>query len=232
MIRISRLYRLALFTLMLSLGGQAFASATVSEGDPWEGFNRLSFRFNDTLDTWVLKPVASGYDAVTPEPVQGLVSNFFRNLGEIRNIANSLLQFQFSEAGKSTGRLLVNSTVGMLGMLDVASGMGLDYHYQDFGLTLAQWNIPSGPYVVVPLLGSRTLRSAAGIYPDMQLNPVSHIDDSHDQLMFQASELVSQRASLLKQESLILGDKYTFIRDAYLQRRNFLITGELPQDDF
>ncbi|MCL6272102.1 VacJ family lipoprotein [Sansalvadorimonas sp. 2012CJ34-2] len=233
MVKISqRWLKVGALTLMLGASGQAFSAAKVSEGDPWEGFNRATYRFNDTVDAWVLKPVAQGYDTVTPEPIQDVVSNFFRNLSEFRNIANSLLQFRLKEAGESAGRLVVNSTVGMLGMLDVASGMGLDYHYQDFGLTLAQWNVPSGPYVVVPLLGPRTVRSAAGIYPDMQASPITHIHDSRDQLITQTSDLVSLRASLLKQELLIVGDEYTFVRDAYLQRRDFLITGELPEDDF
>ncbi|MCG8533062.1 MAG: VacJ family lipoprotein, partial [Desulfovibrionales bacterium] len=107
-----------------------------------------------------------------------------------------------------------------------------DYHYQDFGLTLARWNVPSGPYVVVPFFGPRTLRSAAGIYPDMQAYPITHINDSHDRLVTRVVDLTSLRASLLKQESLVVGDEYTFIRDAYLQRRDYLLTGELPEDDF
>ena len=219
--------------LMVFLGGsQVQASGAVSYDDPWEGVNRVTFGFNDALDRWLLKPVATGYDTVTPKPVQGLVSNFFQNLGEIRNVANSVLQFKILNAGESTGRFLVNSTVGMLGMLDVASGIGLKYHYEDFGLTLARWNVPSGPYVVVPLLGPRTLRSTVGIYPDMQLSPVRQVDDSKKEMYLTVTDVVSLRAALLEQENLIVGDKYTFIRDAYLQRRQYLSTGELPQDDF
>ncbi|WP_281645195.1 VacJ family lipoprotein [Parendozoicomonas sp. Alg238-R29] len=207
-------------------------AATVNYNDPWEPVNRVTFAFNDKLDAWVLKPVATGYDTVTPDPVQGLVSNFFKNLGEIRNLANALLQFRIKDAGVTTGRFVVNSTVGMLGMLDVGSEIGLDYRYQDFGLTLAHWHVPAGPYVVIPFFGPRTVRSTAGLYPDMMVDPVTNVNDSHDRLMLQVSDLISLRAELLKQEGLIVGDKYTFIRDAYLQRRDFLITGEVPQDDF
>ena len=221
-----------LFLMVLGGSGTLQADATVSHGDPWESVNRVTFAFNDKLDTWVLKPVATGYDTITPDPVQGLVSNFFQNLGEIRNLANELLQFRFKDAGVTTGRFVLNSTVGMLGLLDVGSAVGLEYKYQDFGLTLARWNVPSGPYVVLPVFGPRTLRSTAGLYPDMQLQPINHVQDSRDKLILQTTDLVSLRAQLLKQEGLIVGDKYTFIRDAYLQRRDFLLTGETPQDDF
>ena len=224
--------KMALVLVVLGGSGTVQAAATVSHSDPWEAVNRVTFSFNDKLDTWVLKPGAQGYDAVTPDPVQGLVSNFFQNLGEIRNLTNELLQFRFKDAGVTTVRFVLNSTVGMLGLLDVGTAVGLEYNYQDFGLTLARWNVPSGPYVVLPLFGPRTLRSTAGLYPDMQLDPIDHIGSRSDRLALRTADVVSLRAQLLKQEGLVVGDRYTFIRDAYLQRRDFLLTGETPQDDF
>ncbi|WP_281649063.1 VacJ family lipoprotein [Parendozoicomonas sp. Alg238-R29] len=217
----------------LSFSVNAQSSETVSYSDPWESMNRVTDSFNHTLDAWVLRPVASSYNQITPKPVQHLVSNFFQNLSEVRNFGNSLLQFEIREAGETGGRFVVNSTVGMLGLLDVASEFDLEYNYQDFGLTLGHWNIPSGPYVVVPFFGPRTVRSAAGFVPDNQLSPIQQVNDSQSQLALQTSEVVDLRTQLLSQESLIVGDRYTFIRDAYLQRRDYLLTGEInSKDDF
>ena len=223
---------LALSTSLIFASVSANAAATVPADDPWEGFNRAMFSFNDTLDTYALKPVAKGYRAVTPDPVKKGVSNIFRNLGELRNIFNSLLQFEGSDALVSTGRFLTNTTIGLLGTFDVASGMGMDYRYSDFGLTLSNWNVPSGPYVVLPVFGPQTVRSSAGLWPDTQLNPVAHLNPERDRWIVTGVDLLDTRAQLLNQESLLVGDKYVFIRDAYIQRRNFLITGELPEDDF
>ncbi|WP_172806868.1 MlaA family lipoprotein [Endozoicomonas arenosclerae] len=208
------------------------SAAVVTYDDPWEKANRTIFEFNDTLDTYALKPVAKGYDTVTPKPIQNLVSNFFSNLGEIRNTANALLQFKGSEALASIGRFGINSTVGMLGMVDVATPLGIEQKYEDFGLTLAHWGTPSGPYVVLPLLGSRTLRSGIGSVPDSMMNLQGQIQPERDQWTARGVDIVNTRASLLSSEDLIVGDRYTFIRDAYLQRREYLITGQLPEDDF
>ncbi|WP_257279979.1 VacJ family lipoprotein [Endozoicomonas sp. ONNA1] len=207
-------------------------AAVVSYDDPWEKANRAIFSFNDTLDTYALKPVAKGYDTVTPKPVQQLVTNFFSNLGEIRNAANALLQFKGSEALSSVGRFGINSTVGMLGLVDVATPLGIEQKYEDFGLTLAHWGTPSGPYVVLPFFGSRTLRSGIGLLPDSMMNLQGQIQPERDRWTARGVDLVNTRSSLLSSEELIVGDRYTFIRDAYLQRREYLITGQLPEDDF
>ena len=204
----------------------------VSYDDPWEGLNRSVFKFNDTLDTYALKPLAKGYDKVTPKPVQGLVTNFFSNLGEIRNAVNSLLQFKLGDTATSLGRFGLNSTVGMLGLVDVATPVGLEAKYQDFGLTLANWGAPSGPYVVLPVFGPKTLRSGLGLYPDSFVDPQNYIAPDQDKLTSKGIDLVNTRTILLGSEELVVGDRYSFIRDAYLQRREYLITGELPGDGF
>ncbi len=223
---------LAILLVTVALSGNSQAAAKVSHSDPLEPVNRVVFGFNDKFDSWLLKPVARGYDAVTPKPVQGLIGNFFQNLEEIRNVVNALLQLEVKQASVSTGRFLVNSTVGMLGMVDVGTAVGLEYQYNDFGLTLGRWNVPSGPYVVVPFLGGRTLRAAAGIYPNFMMYPVTYVNDSQTSWALWGVGFVNLRASLLDKEGLIVGDKYTFLRDAYLQRRDFQLTGEVPQDDF
>ena len=194
--------------------------------------NRAIFSFNDTLDSYALKPIAKGYNAVTPKPVQGLVTNFFNNLGEARNTLNALLQFKGTQALTSLSRLVINSTVGMLGLVDVASPLGIEQKYEDFGLTLAQWGVPSGPYLVIPFLGPRTLRGGAGIFPDTYVSPIYHVEPDRDQWIAYGIDIINTRSALLDAEDLIMGDRYTFIRDAYLQRREYLITGQVPEDDF
>ncbi|WP_263078469.1 VacJ family lipoprotein [Endozoicomonas sp. Mp262] len=221
-----------LLTCFICSASAAPTGKPVSYDDPWEPVNRTIFTFNDTLDRYALKPVARGYNTVTPKPVQGLVTNFFNNLGEVRNTVNSLLQLKGSKAMISFGRFAVNSTIGMLGLIDVASPLGIEQKYEDFGLTLAQWGIPSGPYVVIPFLGSRTLRSSTGILPDAYVNPLNFVKHDSDRWSALGVNIINTRSSLLDAEDLIMGDRYSFIRDAYLQRREYLITGEIPEDDF
>ena len=217
---------LALFSMQIS------AVAPVSYDDPWEGVNRAIFEFNDALDSYALKPVARGYDFITPKPVQGMVGNFFENLGEVRNAANAGLQLKGGDALVSLSRLMINSTIGMLGLIDVASPLGLEQRYSDFGLTFAHWGAPSGPYVVLPLLGPSTVRDGLGRFPDTYANPITGHESKRDRWIAAGVYTIDTRARLLDAEELIVGDRYTFIRDTYLQRREFLITGELPEDDF
>lgn len=205
----------------------------VSYDDPLESTNRKIFHFNEKMDQWILSPVAHGYDKVTPEPIQNLVTSAFRNLGEVRNFVNALLQFRMSDAVVSGGRFVINSTVGMLGMLDVAAEWGMKRCYQDFGLTLARWGVPSGAHVVLPFYGSRTARSAFGFIPDLELNPINKLEWwRSDFMMFHSLDIIDTRNSLRNAERLVVGDRYLFIRDAYLQSRYFMITGEVPEDDF
>ncbi len=210
----------------------AFASEPVSYDDPLVGWNRKVFRFNDTVDTYVLKPVAKTYNIVTPKPVQTMVGNFFNNLGEFRNIASAGVQFKGHDVLVSSGRLVINSTFGMLGLIDVATPLGLDRRYSDFGLAFARWGVPSGPYIVLPVLGPATVRSGIGRFPDALMNPVDYYDHVRQRLLARGFDLVNFRSQLLDADELILGDRYTFIRDSYLQRREFLITGQQPEDSF
>jgi len=199
--------------------------------DPLEKINRATFAFNEKLDTWLLRPLAVCYNAATPKPVQGLIGNFFQNLGEVRNLTHALLQLKLRDAGVSGTRFVVNSTVGMFGLLDVGSALGLEHRYQDFGLTLGRWKAPPGPYLMLPVLGPHTVRSAIGIFPDMQLDLTSKAPRA-DEWALRGTSIVNRRASLLQKDKLIFGDRYTFVRDAYLQRRHYLITGETAEDDF
>lgn len=201
--------------------------------DPWEGFNRGVYSFNNTLDTYALRPVAQGYDYVTPAPVKEGVGNFFSNLGEVSNTFNSLLQWKPTNAGTSFGRLLINTTLGLGGVLDPATRMGIEATEEDFGQTLAVWGVDAGPYLVLPFLGPSTLRDTAGLPVDWYTAPSTYIDDDATRWGLRFINLVDTRAALLDQEGLISGDRYSFIRDTYLQRRQFLIDdGRAGEDPF
>ncbi|MGE6607283.1 MlaA family lipoprotein [Halomonas sp. NPDC076908] len=224
-----------LLVALLATGG--CASTQVVEDrhpeDPWEGFNRKVFAFNDVLDRYTLKPVARGYRTITPEPVQTGVGNFFSNLGEVRTAINSVLQGKPANAGLATSRFLINSTVGIGGLLDYATLMEITAEEEDFGQTLAVWGWEDSRYLVLPLLGPSTLRDTTGLPADIAANPVYYVDDDTVRVSLTALNLVDIRAGLLDQEELIRGDRYRFIRDAFLQSRQFAISdGELGDDPF
>ena len=199
---------------------------------PWEPMNRAVFRFNDTVDRWALKPVAKGYRAVTPDVVENGVHNVFRNLGEVRNLANNVLQFKMHDAGVDTARFFFNTTFGLLGFFDVATKMGLQRNDEDFGQTLGAWGVKSGPYVVLPLLGPSTVRDTVSLYPDSYTSAYRQINDVPVRNSMFALNLVDTRASLLSAERLVTGDKYRFVRNAYLQNREFKVKDGDVVDDF
>lgn len=204
----------------------------VSHDDPWEEMNRAIFSFNDTIDTYALKPIAKSYNFVTPKPIQQLVTNFFSNLGEIRNTLNAALQLKVSDSLASISRFAINSTLGMFGLIDVASPMGIELKYSTFGLSLAQWGAPSGPYIVLPFLGSNTVTGSLGLIPDSYVDPVNYIKPQSDEWIALGIKTVNIRSQLLTSEGLIMGDRYSFIRDAYLQRLEHQILGQPPEDEF
>ena len=200
--------------------------------DPWEPMNRAVFRFNDTVDRWAFKPVAKGYRAVTPDVVENGVHNVFRNLGEVRNLANNVLQFKMHDAGVDTARFFFNTTFGLLGFFDVATKMGLQRNDEDFGQTPGAWGVKSGPYVVLPLLGPSTVRDTVSLYPDSYTSAYRQINDVPVRNSMFALNLVDTRASLLSAERLVTGDKYRFVRNAYLQNREFKVKDGDVVDDF
>lgn len=224
---------LALTSMMAASAWVAAADKEVANPDPWEPFNRKIYVFNDYLDRYFLKPVAKGYEAVTPQFLEDGVHHMFSNVGEVSNFLNSLLQAKFKNTAESGGRFVVNSTIGLLGFFDVASKMGMQVHEEDFGQTLGYWGVHSGPYLVVPFFGPRTVRDGFGSIADTYTDPVSqeidHVPTRNEVL---AVRVVDTRAQLLKAEELISGDRYIFIRDAYLQRRQFLVNDGAVQDSF
>ena len=203
-----------------------------SEDDPWESINRPIFTFNDTLDTYALKPLAQGYQAITPQFLEDGIHNMFGNVGDVGNLANNLLQGKLEAAGVDTSRVLFNTTFGLLGFFDVASEMGLQRNDEDFGQTLGAWGLGSGPYLVVPFLGPSSLRDAPAKIPDSFLGPYPYIDHVPTRNVTRAVNVVDTRASLLSAEKMVSGDKYIFVRNAYLQNREFRVKDGEVVDDF
>ena len=200
--------------------------------DPFERINRHVFGFNDRVDRYVLKPVAKGYVAAVPLAFRLCIRSGFSNLGEIRNAVNDLLQVKPAGAATDTGRLVINSTLGVAGCFDVASRMGLDRRTQDFGLTLARWGVGTGPYLVLPILGPSDARDGIGLVPDNYLSPVSYVTPMHDRYILLGAQLIDARARLLDASDLLdqaALDRYQFTRDAYFQlRRNLQYEGNPP----
>jgi phospholipid-binding lipoprotein MlaA len=206
--------------------------AQAADEDPWEGVNRVIYTFNDTLDTYALKPLAQGYDFITPQFLEDGIHNMFNNIGDVRNFANDVLQAKPHAAGVDTARLLLNTTLGVAGFFDVGTKMGLQRNDEDFGQTLGKWGVPSGPYVMLPLFGPSTVRDGLALYPDTYDAPYRYMNDISARNTIQGVGVVDTRASLLSSEKLITGDKYIFIRNAYLQNREFKVKDGKVKDDF
>lgn len=223
---------LSLVLATLSVPMLAHAQDT-QETDPYQGLNRKVHGLNEWLDKYFAKPVAKGYKAITPDPVETGVRNVFGNLGEITNIFNDLLQGKFGQAGNDTGRFLLNTTIGVAGIFDVAAKAGLEKSEgEDFGQTLGAWGVGEGAFVMLPLFGPSTMRDAPSKIIDTLTNPAHYIDDVSTRNTVSGVDLISQRAELLQAEDLISGDTYLLLRDVYLQRREYLVNDGAIEDDF
>ena len=230
MMRISTLTGMV---LLCALSGSALASSSESASvDPWQSFNRGVFRFNETLDKYIAKPVAKTYQFVTPTAVDDAITRVFHNLATPITIVNQLLQAKPHDAAGQTARLMFNSTLGLGGIIDVAKHMDLPRQKEDFGQTLAVWGVKSGPYVMLPILGPSTVRDAGARIVDRVCDPTQHVERDA-RLVMTALDMTDTRADLLNAEKAIEGDRYAFIRDYYLQQREFAIAdGVLAKDEF
>ncbi|MBV8604727.1 MAG: VacJ family lipoprotein [Pelomonas sp.] len=190
--------------------------------DPWESWNRKVFAFNDGLDEHVLKPVATTYRDVVPQPVRTGVDHFFNNIGDAWSAVNLVLQGRFKPALDQGMRFAVNSTLGIGGLLDIAGEAGIERNPQDFGKTLGRWGFGTGAYIVWPLFGPSSVRDTVGLPFDRLASPAVLVDDGRAKVALYSLELINTRANLLRASDMLEGialDKYTFYRDAYLQRR-------------
>jgi len=235
-------YYQSIFSVMLlSWVISGCATPPTHNPDPFENFNRGVFAFNEGVDQVVVKPVAETYKGIVPDPVDRGVTNFFSNLDDIVVIANDLLQFKFKQAASDSGRFFINSTVGLLGFIDVGTELGLSKHNEDFGQTLGYWGLNSGPYLVLPFLGFSSTRDVVGLGTDLLLDPTFYYAASITSgtgqaiLAGEAIKGVDARADALELEEVLQTaalDKYSYIRDAYLARREYLVyDGNPPLED-
>jgi len=225
----------ALATLLLA-GCATLPSGKADPRDPWERFNRTTFAFNDALDKAILKPTAQAYRAVLPAFVRTSVSNFFSNLNDVVVALNNLLQGKFTDAYTDFGRVAINSTLGVLGLFDIATEAGIERHQEDFGQTLGWWGLGPGPYLVIPILGPSDVRDAVGLGVHAYFDPVNNYVEPESAMWgVNVLRAVDTRAALLGTENLVAGaalDRYTFIRSAYLQRRRSLVyDGKPPKEE-
>ncbi len=229
---------LALVTCLFALAGCATVDSARAGGanprDPWEGWNRNVFAFNEALDENVLKPVATAYDAVVPRVVRQGVENFFNNFADAWSAVNNLLQGKFERAFTDVVRVGTNTVLGLGGVFDIASEAGIEHTYEDFGQTLGRWGFRPGPYVVWPLFGPSTVRESFALPLDRGISPALAINDVGAQWGLGLLQVINVRAGLLGAGKVLEGaalDKYSFIRDAYLQRRRSLVYDGDPPDE-
>lgn len=224
----------ALFLVISGLAGcVASAPKNPDPRDPLERINRSTFAFNQTLDKSIIRPVIRGYRRVTPQVVRTGVSNFFANAEYPVVIVNSILQGKFGPAANDTGRFLLNTTLGIGGLLDPASDAGLDRNNEDFGQTMGHWGMPAGPYLMVPFLGPYTARDGFGSLADNFLEPRQYLADIDARRLLWLGGQLNRRASLTEAEAILdrSGDPYAFMRSAYLQRRQYLVTDGAVSDE-
>lgn len=234
-------WRLVLAAMLLALAGCASTAGggasddRAARVDPFEPFNRSVHAFNDAVDEAVLKPVAKGYEKVVPEPVRFMVGNFFGNLADVWTAVNQVLQGKPVEAVTDLSRVVINSTLGLAGIVDLASAIGIEKHHEDFGQTLGVWGVPAGPYLVLPFLGPSSLRDAPARGVDMVADPLTQLDSHGQRNNLWLTRVIDDRSRLFRAERLLEGaalDKYSFMRDAWLQRRRNLVHDGNPPMDY
>lgn len=218
----------------LALSGCA-SFRTAAPGDPIEPINRGIYSFNNTFDHYLFKPIAKGYDFVVPGPIKTGVSNVFQNVSDVQSVVSDALQLKGAKLGDDLGRVMLNTTFGIGGIFDLATPMGIERGNEDIGQTLGYWGIGAGPYLVIPFLGPSTLRDAVGRYGDSQVNPLSYMSSVPVRNSLTGLSVVDARVGLFPAEDLLNQaslDKYTFLRSAYLQRRQSLVLdGKRPKEE-
>lgn len=223
--------------LLVGLLGLAMTGcATTASNDPLEPMNRGIYSFNKAVDKAVIKPAAQGYRAVVPSPVRSGVRNFFSNLHDVVVLANDLLQFKLERSAADFSRIFLNTTLGVLGVFDVATHIGIEKNREDFGQTLGYWGIGDGPYLVLPFLGPSNLRDTVGIVADGQIDPVLQVEDVPTRNGLVAVNIVDKREGLLDSEKVLDTasiDEYSMLRESYLQhRKNLIYDGNPPRPKY
>jgi phospholipid-binding lipoprotein MlaA len=221
-------------TALLLLGFLGGCATATNPRDPLEPFNRGVYQFNETVDRYVLKPVAQGYQFVLPQPVRMYVGNFFSNINDVTVLANNVLQGKFVSALDDFARIVINSTIGLLGLLDIASEAGIAKHDEDFGQTLGVWGVADGPFIMLPFFGPSNARDTVGRVGDYFTDVLTYVDPSGTRNIYWGTRIVDRRAQLLDASKVLDAaalDPYEFLRDAYIQRRrNLIYDGKPPLD--
>ncbi len=225
------LYLKTAISLLLSVGF-CLTPAHGQTDDRWRNANENVFRLNDYFDQLVVKPVASTYELFVPRIVRQGIGNFFSNIDDINVFANDLLQMKFDDALSDSSRFVINSTIGIGGVLDIASGFGFQKHEEDFGQTLGYWGVGAGPYVMLPVFGASNLRDSFGLVLDTLFNPIQYQEDASLRLSLFLLKETDSRAGLLALDELISGNRYLFVREAYMQRRDYLVKDGIVEDEF
>ena len=230
-----RILLIGVSALVLSGCATYSENSMTDQNDPWQTVNRPVFAMNDAFDRALFKPLAKTYNAVTPEPIQAGITNFFSNLSEVDNAINNLFQGKPEKFATSIGRLAINSTLGLAGTIDVATYMGLIHAPEDLGQTFGTLGSGAGPYIVLPLLGSSSVRDVPGRILSMYLNPLAWLDDVSFRNILVGVNAIDARSNLLAKEDIaseISNDKYTLYKDAFLEERAFEISdGNLDDSD-
>ena len=216
------------FLLILLLSFPIFGEEI---NDPFEDLNRDIFIFNEKLDEKLLKPAALTYRKVTPQFARTGITNFFNNLEEIDTTINQVLQGEIKYAFNDAGRFVINTTIGLFGLIDVASKMGLEKHEEDFGQTLGVWGFDSGPYIMIPFLGPSNPRDLLSRPISSFLSGTFAMEDNDVKITLVGIDALETRERLLDAETLIIGDKYIFVKDAYIQSREYEINNGSTEDD-
>lgn len=226
--------RLGIACMAVSVSLLAGCATGTNPRDPFESFNRGVYSFNENVDNAILKPAAEAYRAVLPQFIRSSVSNFFSNINDVVVALNNLLQGKFTTAYSDLGRVAINSTIGVLGLFDVASEAGIEKHEEDFGQTLGRWGIAEGPFIVLPFFGPSTGRDTVGRFVDYRTDAVTYVDPSRARNQLWVGRGVNRRSELLDASTVLQTaalDPYEFVRDAYLQRRRNLVYDGAPPAD-
>lgn len=234
----SKTFALDAMSIVVALWLFSLCAMTVSAeqllgNDPFQKVNQKVFSFNQSLDDHLARPFAKLYVDVTPEVIETGIANVFNNIDELTTVFNHVLQAKFAQAVNHSCRFGINSTLGVAGLFDVASLLGLKKSDgEDFGQTLGYWGVPEGPYLMLPLLGPSTMRDAPSKAVDRLTDPLNYLNQDMDRYLAKGAGLVVKRAALLEYDNLISGDSYTLVRDVYLQRRSYQVKDGEVEDEF
>ena len=228
--KISLIHKSLLLLLIFIVSNNTFSEEI---HDPFEDFNRITFNINDSLDNKIAKPVAVFYGDITPPFIQNRITRFFKNLAEIDTFINQALQGKPKLAINDFSRFAINSSIGLFGFFDVATKMGLEAHDEDFGQTLGVWGVPDGPYLMLPIIGPSNARDIMSRPISSFLSGTFAMTDTDVKLTLTALDALETRERYLDFEAMITGDRYTFVKDAYVQSRDYeIFDGEMTEDDF